>query len=76
MLTLLMYAVCLGVAIQGARALQFAIAVCEPTKRWRVWVLSMGICLFVVATVAAILLAYQWTLQAAAVGRALEPFMH
>ena len=75
MLTLLMYAVCLLVAIEGTRALQFAIAAAEPTKQWRAWTLTLGIGAFSVGVVGAILLAYQFTIQAMNVGRALEPLM-
>lgn len=75
MLTLLMYAVCLLVATVGAIALQLALIFGEPTKSWRAWTLAIGFVVFGINVVGAILLAYQWTIQAIRVGQALEPLM-
>jgi len=71
LLILIMFAFCLLLVVEGARALQFAIAVCEPTKNWRRWTLGIGIVVFLGAAIGALVLMNQFYSQADAIVRAL-----
>jgi type VI protein secretion system component VasK len=75
MYQLFMYVLCLLLFFRGLQMLQFAITEVQPVKSWRAWTLAIGIGGFVLATVLAALLAYQFMLQGLELQRTVEEMM-
>ncbi len=67
MLSYLMYAVCFLLILQGAGNFQYMLSVTQPFK-WRTAVIWIGSLSLVVSVVMAIVLAAQWTFEAARFG--------
>jgi len=74
MLTLLMFAVCLLVILQGGAVMQVALAACEPTRNWRTWVMLIGVIGFILGVVGGVALAVQWMAKVDQIGNLLKQF--